>query len=327
MKWKVFITRKIPSIGIDLLTEAGMRIEVYPHDNPIPESVLLEKIADCDALLCLLTDSISSRTIEVAERLKIIANYAVGYNNIDLPAASRRGIVVTNTPDVLTEATADLAFALILACARRIIEGDQIMRAGNFTGWSPQMLLGAEVYGRTIGIIGAGRIGTALAKRAYGFGMTILYSDTIPNRLMEEKFQARQTELEQVIRQSDFISLHVPLTAGTYHLIDEQRLMQMKPSAFLINTSRGAVIDEAALVRALKKNVIAGAGLDVYEQEPLLADDLNRLEHVVLLPHLGSATVQTRNKMAELAAKNIISLAVEKHAPNAVNLNLIEKMK
>jgi D-3-phosphoglycerate dehydrogenase len=319
MKWKVFITREIPGAGIELLKNAGMQVEIYMHNRPVPESVLLEKIKDCDALLCLLTDAISAPLLAAAKRLKIIANYAVGYNNIDLPAATRHGIVVTNTPDVLTETTADLAFALILACARRIVEGDQLVRRGKFTGWSPMLMLGMDVFDRTIGIIGAGRIGTAVARRAQGFGMKILYSDSTSNRIIEKEYRAQKKELEDLLRNADFISLHIPLTDSTRHLIDEQRLRQMKATAFLINTSRGPVIDEQALVRALANKVIAGAGLDVYEREPFLAEGLADLSNVVLLPHLGSATFQTREKMAKLAAKNIIELALGHSAPNAVN--------
>jgi len=316
--WKVFITREIPAAGIDLLKKAGLQVEVYPHDQPIPESLLLEKIRDCDALLSMVTDPISAALIERAGQLKIIANYAVGYNNIDLQAARQQGIVVTNTPDVLTEATADLAFALILACARRVVEGDQLVRQGNFTGWSPLMMLGADVSGQAIGIIGAGRIGTALARRAYGFGMNIFYADSVINKLIENEYRAQKKELDELVRTADFISLHVTLTEFTRHLIDEKRLQRMKDTAFLINTSRGAVIDEQALVRALANKTIAGAGLDVYEREPLLAQGLADFKNVVLLPHLGSATLRTREKMAELAAQNIIAVASGKPAPNAV---------
>ena len=319
MVWKVFITREIPRAGTDLLKAAGMQVEVYPEDRPIPHNLLLEKIRDCDALLCLLTDFISENVIAAADKLKIIANYAVGYNNIDLPAASRRGIVVTNTPDVLTEATADLTFALVLACARRVVEGDRMVRQGNFSGWAPLMLLGGEVSGQTIGIIGAGRIGAAVAKRAYGFGMKILYSDTLSNKLMEDKWGAGKDELERIICDSDFITLHVPLTDSTYHLIGAKEIYMMKSSAYIINTSRGGVIDEQALVNALQEKTVAGAGLDVYEREPILAEGLVKLENVVLLPHLGSATQQTRSRMAGMAARNIVEVSRGKPAPNAVN--------
>lgn len=319
MMWKVFITREIPRAGTDLLKEAGMQVEVYPEERPIPHNLLLEKIRDCDALLCLLTDSISDHVIAAADKLKIIANYAVGYNNINLPAASKRGIVVTNTPDVLTEATADLTFALILACARRVVEGDRMVRQGYFTGWAPLMLLGGDVSGQTIGIIGAGRIGAAVAKRAHGFGMNILYSDPQKNQVIEKEYLARKVNIEQLITESDFITLHVLLTDSTRHLIGTKEIYMMKSSAYIINTSRGAVIDEQALVNALLKRTVAGAGLDVYEREPLLAQGLMELENVVLLPHLGSATLQTRTRMAEMAARNIIEVSKGKPAPNAVN--------
>jgi len=320
MIWKVFVTREIPAAGIDLLRAAGLQVEVYEQDQPVPEAVLLEKIRDCDALLCLVTDAITAAVIGRAGRLKIIANYAVGYNNIDLQSARQHGIVVTNTPDVLTEATADLAFALILACARRLVEGDQLVRQGNFTGWSPLMMLGTDVSGQTIGIIGAGRIGTAVARRAHGFGMSIIYADNAVNKLIEKEYRAQRKELDDLIGTADFISLHVPLIDSTRHLIDQRRLQLMKSSALLVNTSRGAVIDEEALVRALANKTIAGAGLDVYEHEPLLAQGLADFKNVVLLPHLGSATNRTREAMARLAAQNIIAVASGRAAPNAVNL-------
>jgi glyoxylate reductase len=316
--WKVFITREIPAKGINSLKEAGLQVEVYPHQQSIPEPLLMEKIRDCDALLCLVTDSITAAIMAAAVRLKIIANYAVGYNNIDLTAAARRGITVTNTPGVLTEATADLAFALILACARRVVEGDRLVRQGNFSGWSPLMLLGTDLAGQSMGIIGAGRIGSALARRAHGFGMKIIYTDTMANLQIEKDHQARKMDLDELIKAADFISVHVPLTDSTRHLLNEQRLRRMKSTAILINTSRGAVIDEQALVRVLADRSIAAAGLDVYEHEPLLAEGLTGLNNVVLLPHLGSATLCTREKMAELAARNIIEVSRGNPAPNAV---------
>jgi glyoxylate reductase len=319
MRQKVFITRKIPDRGIAILKEAGINVEVYAPDQPVPEKVLIEESRDCDGLLCLLTDTISAPIIEAARKLKVIANYAVGYNNIDIKAAAHRGIVVTNTPDVLTEATADLTFALILACARRIVEGDRLVREGGFAGWAPLLLLGGDISGQTIGIIGAGRIGTAVAKRCTGFGMKIVYTDNRSNQLIEKEYQAGKAGIERLLGLADFVTLHVPLTDSTHHLIGPDQFKMMKPSAYIINTSRGAVIDETALVNALQQRTIAGAGLDVYEREPVVTEGLIGLDNVVLLPHLGSATLETRARMAEMAARNIVAVLTGKPAPNAVH--------
>jgi glyoxylate reductase len=325
MTWQVYVTRKIPASGIELLKNAGLKVEVYQENHAIPDTLFKQKIRACDALLSMLTESLTAEVIATAPKLKIIANYAVGYNNIDLQAAAQRGIVVTNTPDVLTEATADLAFALILSCARRIVEGDRMVRRGEFSGWEPMLLLGAEICGQTIGIIGAGRIGTAVARRAFGFGMKIIYSDPEPNRLIEAEYGARNLELEELLRSADFISLHVPLSESTRHLIDKQRLQLMKPVAIIVNTSRGAVIDEQALTQALTAKKIGGAGLDVYEHEPALSAGLADLDNVVLLPHLGSATLQTRARMAEIAAGNIVDYFKGVSPKNIVTPAILKK--
>ncbi len=323
MAKKIFITRQIPQPGIDLLIENGFDVDVYTEDKPIPIKVLLEKVENIDALLPLLTDSISAEIIEKGNKLKIIANYAAGFNNIDLEAATVREIVVTNTPGVLTEATADLTWALIMAVSKRIVEGDEFTRAGKFTGWGPLLFLGGEITGKTLGIVGAGRIGTAVAQRAFGFNMNILYTDGNKNDIIENKLKGKKVELDELLKNSNFISLHVPLTERTFHLIDKEEFQKMKNTAYMINTSRGPVINESALVNALQNNQIAGAGLDVYENEPELKEDLIRLKNTVLLPHIGSATLEARTKMAIMAATNIISYFEGKKPPNIINPEIL----
>ena len=319
MAKKIFITRQIPQPGIDLLIENGFDVDVYTEDKPIPIKVLLEKVENIDALLPLLTDSISAEIIEKGNKLIIIANYAAGFNNIDLDAANTRKIAVTNTPGVLTEATADLTWALIMAVSKRIVEGDEFTRAGKFNGWGPLLFLGSEITGKTLGIVGAGRIGTAVAQRAFGFNMNILYTDGNKNDIIENKLKGKKVELDELLKNSNFISLHVPLTERTFHLIDKEEFQKMKNTAYMINTSRGPVINESALVNALQNNQIAGAGLDVYENEPELKEDLIRLKNTVLLPHIGSATLEARTKMAIMAATNIISYFEGKKPPNIIN--------
>lgn len=319
MPKNVFITRKIPQGGIDLLIRKGFNVEVFKEDRSILKEELLSKIKTTDALLPLLTDEISAEIIQAGEKLKIIANHAVGFNNIDLEEATRRKIVVTNTPGILTEATADLTMALMLSISKRIVEGDFMTRSGKFHGWDPLLLLGSEISGKTIGIIGAGRIGAAVAKRASGFGMKILYSDNVNSKYIDSDLKGKKVLLTELLENSDYVSIHVPLTDSTFHLIDRVQLLQMKNSAFLINTSRGAVVNEAALVEALSNKWIAGAGLDVYEFEPKLTDGLAELKNTVLLPHIGSATLETRTKMAIMAAKNIITFFEGKKPPNIIN--------
>jgi len=319
MSWKVFVSRRIPEPGIRYLEDAGLEVDVYAKNRAVPRNELLEMIPLYDALLSVLTEQVDEKLLAKAGRLKIVANYAVGYNNIDIAACTQRGIAVTNTPEVLTAATADLAFTLILAVAKRIVEGDNMTRGGNFKGWGPLLLLGSEVSGKTLGIIGAGRIGSAVARRATGFDMKILYHDTKQNSELEKKCDAKFVSLDELLEKSDFISLHVPFNENTRHLINMNRLRQMKTGAYLINTSRGPVVDENALVTALKEEIIAGAGLDVYEEEPLLAPGLIELPNTVLLPHIASSTVETRTKMALMAAENIISIAQGKIPLNILN--------
>ncbi|MGD9497386.1 MAG: 2-hydroxyacid dehydrogenase [Armatimonadota bacterium] len=317
---KVYVTRQLPQKALDRL-EGQVQYSVNPHDRVLERAELLQAVAEVDGLLCLLTDTIDAEVFDAAPHLKIVANYAVGYNNIDVEEATRRGIVVTNTPDVLTETTADLTWALILSVARRVVEGDRFMRAGKYKGWAPMLLLGSDVFGKTLGIIGMGAIGQAVARRAIGFDMTILYSDIYVDLppVAEQLLNAEEVSVEQVLRRSDFVSLHVPLVADTHHLIGREELAMMKPDAYLINASRGPVVDEAALVEALRNGVIKGAGLDVYEDEPAMKPGLAELDNVVLLPHLGSATIETRTAMADLAVDNLLAFFAGERPPTPVN--------
>ena len=268
---------------------------------------LKEAIAGVDALLPLLTVRVDEEILQRAHRLRVIANHAVGYDNVDLEAASRRGIWVTNTPDVLTEATADLTWACILAVVRRVVEGDSMTRAGRFEGWVPTLLLGTELRDKTLGVVGFGKIGRAVARRAAGFGVRVIYHDPglAEGPVDLGLLTAESAPLDRLLAESDVVSLHTPLTPETRHLIDARRLAQMKPTAYLVNTSRGPVVDEAALVEHLRAGRLAGAALDVYEREPALTPGLAQLPSVVLLPHIGSATRETRLAMARLAADNI----------------------
>jgi len=316
---RIFISRKIPEAGMKKLREFTDDFIVFPYDRPISEKELIENIGNVEGLLCLLTDPITRRVIDAGKRLKIIANYAVGYENIDMEYANKRGILVTNTPGVLTDTTAELAWALLLACVRRIVEADRFTREKRFNGWSPTLLLGTELNGKTLGIIGAGRIGTAFALKGKGFGLNVLYYDYHKNEVLENELRAKMVEMEELLKKSDFISLHIPLTEKTYHLMGKREFALMKPSAYLINTSRGAVIDEKELIQALKAGRIKGAGLDVYEEEPEIPDELIGLPNVVLLPHIGSATYEARNKMAETAVENLIAGLSGKTPPNLVN--------
>jgi glyoxylate reductase len=319
MAGNICVTRQIPQAGIDLLGTCGASLKINPHDRPLTGGELRDFVPGCDAVLCTLADTLDEATLEAAgPSCRIIANYAVGYNNIDIDAASRRGILVTNTPGVLTDATADLAWALILAAARRIVEADAHFRTGQWTGWGPMQFQGYGMSGATIGIVGAGRIGTAVARRAAGFSMHILYTSR-QRRPEMEALGGQFVDLAVLLRQSDVISLHVPLTPETHHLLGAAQLATMKPTAVLINTSRGPIIDEQALVAALRTGQIAAAGLDVYEAEPRPASGLVDLKNVVLLPHIGSATYQTRATMATLVAGSILSALAGARPANLVN--------
>ena len=316
-KPKLFITRYIPEEAIKRLEEV-FEVEIFPENRAITHEELKEKVKDIDALICLLTDNIDHEIIEAASNLKCISVYAVGYNNIDVETATKQGIVICNTPGVLTETTADLAWALIMSCARRIVEADCFVREGKFQGWEPMLMLGNDIFGKTLGIIGMGRIGRAVAHRALGFDMKVIYYDpqVDPESLPSDYVSVDLTTLCQ---NSDFISIHTPLTPETRHLIGEKEFNLMKSTAILINTARGPIIDEQALISALKENKIAGAGLDVYENEPVIPEELIKLSNVILLPHIGSASYETRTKMALLAAENAIAVIEGKNPPARVN--------
>lgn len=317
-RWNVYITRPIPQPGVDLL-KTRCNVEVKPQDELVPHEELLEKVKGRDALLCLLTEKIDKEVIKAGTNLKIIANYAVGYDNVDVEAATKSGIWVSNTPGVLTDTTADMAWALMFSMARRIVEADRYVRAGKFKGWSATMLLGGDVHGKTLGIVGAGRIGVAVAKRAVGFNMRVIYADVRPNKELEREIGAERVDMDTLLKESDFVSMHVPLMPETRHLIGRRSLAMMKPTAYLINTSRGPVVNEEALVEALRNKVIAGAGLDVYEKEPEVHPGLLELDNVVLAPHIASGSVETRSKMATMAAENVLAALDGKTPPNAVN--------
>ncbi|MBI3806240.1 MAG: D-glycerate dehydrogenase [Nitrospirae bacterium] len=281
-------------------------------------SALRKGLCQADVAIVTLGDHIEAETIHAATRLKVLANYAVGYNNIDLAAARQRGLIVTNTPDVLTDATADLTWALLLATARRVVEGDALVRSGLWTGWSPTQLMGAEVSGKTLGIIGMGRIGQAVAQRAVGFRMPVRYHTRQPMATTSLPREWEHRSLHGLLGEADIVTIHLPLTPNTHHLIGARELSCMRPTAFLINTARGPIVDEEALANALKTGIIAGAGLDVYEQEPAIHPALAQLKQVVLLPHLGSATVHARVQMGLVCLENIDAVLAGRSAPNQV---------
>lgn len=319
MSFNVYVTRKIPEAGLDLLREACGTVAVNPQDRVLTREELVEAVRGRDGVLCLLTDTVDAAVLDAARGARVFANYAVGFDNIDVAAATARGIAVTNTPGVLTDATSDLAWALLFSAARRIPEADAFTRAGRFNGWAPMLLLGADITGRTLGIVGAGRIGTAVALKSAGFRMRVLYTDPCVNDALETAVGARRVPLDQLLAESDFVSLHVPLASGTTHLIGAAELRRMKPTAVLVNTSRGPVVDESALVEALRTGTIAAAGLDVYENEPALAAGLVDLPNAVLAPHIGSATIETRTRMAVMAAENVVAVLRGDRPANCVN--------
>lgn len=295
-------------------------MDVWPEQMPPAKSVIMERIADCEGLLSLLTDEVDGVLMDAAPRLKVVSNYAVGFNNIDVDAATERGILVGNTPGVLTGTTADLAWSLLMSIARRIVEGDKYVRARNWKTWEPQLLLGNDVYEATIGIIGFGRIGQAMARRAAGFDMRIVYTDIQRNEEAEKETGAEFMQLEDLLKAADFVTIHTLLNDDTFHLIGEREFELMGPDSYLINSSRGPVVDEAALYHALKNDTIRGAALDVTEEEPIPDDSpLLELDNVVIVPHIGSASRQTRNKMARMAAANLIAGLKGEPLPNCVN--------
>lgn len=322
---KIFITRNIPDAGIKLLQEKGYEVVISPHDRVLSKKELSAalKEGNYDALLCLLTDKIDAEVLDAAgTQCKIVANYAVGFDNIDVKTAGERGIVVTNTPGVLTDSVAEHTFTLMLSIAHRIAESDRFTRVGNYIGWEPMLLLGTDVSCKTLGIVGLGRIGSRVAHHAVkGFEMKVVYYDVKRSEEFEQEYGAEyRKDVDDIFREADFISIHVPLLLTTKHLVNAARLTLMKKTAYLINTSRGPVIDEAALVEALKNKVIRGAALDVFEHEPQLAPGLAELESVIVTPHTASATEETRQAMSRLAAQNIIEALESRTPPNLVKI-------
>ena len=314
----LYLSRFLPDPVMAVVRERFQLVQEPLDALPSP-SGLREGLCQADAAIVTLGDRIDAETIHAAGRLKILANYAVGHNNIDLAAARERGLIVTNTPDVLTDATADLTWALLLATARHVVEGDALVRSGRWTGWSPTQLLGAEVSGKTLGIIGMGRIGHAVAQRAMGFRMPVRYHTRQPLATSSLPREWERRSLQDILGEADIVTIHVPLTPSTHHLIGARELAWMRPTAFLINTARGPIVDERALVDALKTRIIAGAGLDVYEQEPTIHSAMAQLKQVVLLPHLGSATLHARVQMGLVCLENIQAVLDGRPAPNQVH--------
>ena len=299
----ILVTRKLPSSILSRLEAVGA-VELYSGEGTMPHEELLARVADKDAVVCMLTDRIDKSVIDAAARLKIAANVAVGYNNVDVPYAKSKGVIVTNTPDVLTESVADFTWALILAITRRLSEGERLLRRGGWKGWAFDFMLGTELRGKQLGVVGFGRIGQAVAARAAAFGMRVAYSGRRDLGAAGAEFMS----FDRLLNSSDVVSLHVPLTNDTRHLIDKKAIARMKRSAYLVNTARGPVVDEEALAWALQQHLLAGAALDVYEKEPEVHADLMRLENVLLVPHLGSGTTETRLGMASLAVDNVVAV-------------------
>jgi len=322
---KVFVTREIPKPALNVLKER-VDPKVWPKEGPPPKGVVIREVRNVEGLMCLLTDPIDAEVINAGENLKVISQVAVGYDNIDVEAATRRGICVTNTPGVLTETTADLTWALLMAVARRVVEADKYVRRGGWkVPWGLMMMLGSDVYGKTIGVVGLGGIGLAVAQRAKGFDMRILYHSRTRKLDLEKELGVKYVDFETLLKESDFVTLHVPLTPETHHMIGEEELKLMRNTAYVINTSRGPVVDEAALYRALKEGWIKGASLDVHEKEPTDPDNpLLKLDNVVVTPHIGSASVETRTRMAVMAAENLVSVLDGKIPPNLVNKDVLK---
>jgi glyoxylate reductase len=325
-KKQVFVSRRIPDPGIPLLIKSGFSVEVYQKDQIIPRRELLKRVRGRDAVLTLLTDRVDEEFFRAAgDRLRVVANYAVGFDNIDLAAAAKRGVMVTNTPgDLISVSVAEHTIALLMAVSKRIVESDRYARAGKYTGWSPTLFLGTMLAGKTLGLIGTGHIGSEVARRAAAMGMHVVYHDLRRNPALERATKAKYLSKEQLLKKSDVVSLHVPLLKSTFHLISGKDLRLMKTSAFLLNTSRGPIVDEKALTIALEKGLIAGAGIDVFECEPAIDCDLTdthelrKLDNVVLTPHTASAALEARSEMAELAAKNIIAALKGKRPRNLI---------
>jgi glyoxylate reductase len=323
---KVYLTRKLPDQAMTFLRREQIELSYNSKDEPPTEDSIKREIVNADGLVCLLTENITSEIIDTGKKLRVIANIAVGFDNVDIRKATERGIYVTNTPGVLTETTADLTWSLLMAVARRVVEADRYVRTGKWKiQWNLMFMTGQDVYGKTLGILGLGRIGQAVARRAKGFNMRVIYHDVHRLPELESELGVRFASMETVLKESDFITIHVPLTDKTRNLIGEKQLDLTKKAAILINTSRGPVIDNEALYRALKGGKLAGAGLDVFEKEPIeMSNPLLKLDNVVLLPHIGSASVETRTKMAVMAIENVVAVLKGKIPPNLVNPEVIK---
>lgn len=325
MKSKVYVTRLLPKPAMDRIN-SYCEAKTWDGELPPTRDVILRNIVEVDGLLSLLTDKIDAELMDGASRLKVISNYAVGFDNIDIQAATKRGIIVTNTPGVLTETTADFTFAMMMAAARRLVEGDKIVRAGKWKTWGPMILLGQDVHAATLGILGLGRIGAAVARRAKGFGMKIQYYDVVRNERAEQELGIQYADLDKILTESDFITLHTNLTPQTHHLIGAKQFEKMKRNCILVNTSRGPIVDNMALYEALRNGKIAYAALDVTEPEPIPKDHpLVTLDNVIIVPHIASASVATRTKMALMAADNLIAGLKGEMPSNPVNPEVLEK--
>jgi glyoxylate reductase len=325
VKPRVYVTYRIPPPFHEILQDQ-CELEYNPREEPIPRSELLRAVREKDGLVCMVSEKIDAELMDQGKGLRVVSSYSVGFDHISIPEATKRGVYITNTPGVLTEATADLTWTLLMTVARRIVESDNYLRQGRWRTWAPDLMVGADVHGMTLGIVGLGRIGAAVARRARGFNMRILYYDVIdpPAQLVTE-VGAQKVTLEKLLAESDFVTLHVPLTEETRHIMNEKTLRMMKSTAYLINASRGPMVDEPSLARALKEKWIAGAALDVYEQEPLsMSSPLLSLRNLVLVPHIGSATTTSRAKMAELAAKNLLLIFQGKPPLHLVNPDVLK---
>lgn len=320
MKPRVFLTRRIPEEGIRRLQDK-FELKIWPEEGPPPRNVLFKEIKDIDALITTVSDKIDGELISSARVLKVIAQYAVGIDNIDIEAATRQGVYVTNTPGVLTETTADTAWALLMAVSRRIVEADNYIRDGKWkAGWAPLMFLGRDVYGKTLGIVGLGRIGTSIARRAIGFNMKVLYYDIVRRIDIETELGIEFADFNRILEESDFVTIHAPLTEETRKLFGEREFKTMKRTAYLVNAARGTIVDESALTKALQEGWIAGAALDVFEEEPISPENpLLKLGNVILVPHIGSASVETRAKMAIMVVENLLRFFKGETPPNLVN--------
>ena len=324
---KVFVTRPVFDEAIDRLRRV-FEVELNTEERILPKQELIAHLRDKDGALTLLTDAIDLEVLESTPRLKAVANFAVGFNNVAVDSATKLGVVVTNTPGVLTETTADFAWTLLMAAGRRVVEADKFARAGKFKAWGPRMFLGYDIYGKTLGLVGLGRIGQAVARRAAGFNMRVVFHDpeSIPDRIIKELGVTR-LPFDELLRVSDFISLHVPLFPETHHLLNDHTFALMKPTCIVINTSRGPVVDEKALVSAVRDGKIAGAGLDVFEREPEIEPELFAMENVILAPHIASASHETRLRMCMMAADNLIAALKGERPPNLVNPEVWDKRR